>query len=329
MEKIKKISLTKLKKTKLNQNIFIFFFFLVLSVIFWFLNALNKEYDANISIPIEYINLPKDKMTFGKIQTTLSVKATAYGYAFLDYEISAKNPVVIDLNIHKVRKVQSSTKRYYINTNTLKSDITNIIGKDIEIKKINQDSLIFSFEEIIRKKVVIESRINLKLEKQYVLMDSIKFFPDSIFIKGLKSNLDTINKIFTVYKEVSNVNDSIRFRTKLQKINNVEFQTNHIMCTAVAEEFTEMEFELPIEIINFHKNTTIKLFPSVVKVAFNVGFSDYDKILSSQFKFSIDFSEIDINNDEKLSVKLVKSPKEVYLVRYYPKKVDYIVEKND
>jgi len=319
----------KLKRKKLNQNIFTFFFFLILSVIFWFLNALNEKYVSNISFPLKYINLPKDKMTFDKMQSTIDVKVAAFGYDFLDYKISAKEPIIIDFNVSKLHQVKNQKKRYYILTNFIKSNIANALGENIEVKKIIKDSIIFNFEEIIKKKVPIRSNIDLKLEKQYMLVDSISLVPDSLFIRGLKSDLDTINEVFTVYKEVKNVNDSISFKIKLKEIENIAFQNKYITCNAVAEEFTEMQFEVPIEQINLPKNTTVKLFPSIVKVAFNVGFSNYDKILLNNFKFVIDFSEIDINQEEKFHIKLVKLPKEVYLVRYYPKKVDYIIEKND
>jgi len=321
--------LNKFKKIKINHNVFTFFFFLILSVIFWFLNALNKEYVASISFPIKYINIPKDKMTFGKIQSTIDVKVEAYGYAFLDYKISAKKPVIIDLKTHNLRQVKNHKKRYYILSNTIKVEISNILGKNIELKKINQDSIIFNFEKIVKKKVPVKSRVNLKLEKQFMLIDSIQFFPDSIFIKGLKSKLDTINEVFTVSKKIKNVNDSINIKIGLKKIQDIVFQQKNVVCKAVAEEFTEMNYEIPIGLINLPENISVKLFPSMVKVAFNVGFSNYDKILLNQFEFLIDFSEIDINQEEKLRLKLVKLPKEAYLVRYYPKKVDYIVEKND
>ena len=326
MQLNKKI-LDKLKRGKVNKNVFTFFFFLLLSIIFWFLNALNKEYVANISFPIKYVNLPKDKMTFGEMQSTLDAKVVAYGYTFLDYKISKKKPVIIDLKVHTLHQVKKQKKRYYILANILKPNISSVLGENIEIKKINQDSIIFNFEEIIKKKVPVISNIELKLEKQYMLVDSIQFLPDSIFIRGLKSCLDTINEVYTVSKKIENVNDSINIKIKLKKIKDVAFQRDVVMCKAVAEEFTEMNFEIPIELINLPDSVNVKLFPSDVKIAFNVGFSNYDNILSSQFKFIIDFSKIDMKNEEKLRVKLDKLPKEVYLVRYYPKNVDYIVEK--
>ena len=332
MKTVKKIfnkSFNRLKRIKLNHKIFTFFFFLFLSIIFWFLNALNKKYVANISFPVKYINFPKDKMTFGKIQSKLDAQVAAYGYSFLDYKISKKEPVIVDLKIHTLHLVKNRKKRYYILSNVFKNDISSVLGENIVVKKINQDSIIFNFEEIIRRKIPVKSNVILKLEKQYILKDSIRFFPDSIFIKGLKSNIDTINEVYSVTKVIENVNDSININIDLKKIKNVVFQKEAVICKAVAEEFTEMNFKIPIRFRNLPDSVNIKLFPSDVKIAFNVGFSNYDKILANQFQFIIDFSEIDINKEEKLRIKLDKLPKEVYLVRYYPKNVGYIVEKND
>ncbi|MBN1251825.1 MAG: hypothetical protein JXR51_07915 [Bacteroidales bacterium] len=316
-----------LKGIKLNQKLFTFFFFLFLSIIFWFLNALNKEYVANISIPLKFTNLPEDKMVLGETPKMLAAQVAAYGYTFLDYKTATQNPVIVNLKFHTIHKVSGHKNRYYLLSNVLKPEISSNLGENIEIKNIIPDSLIFKFDEIVKKKVPIKSKIKIKLEKQFMLKDSIKFFPDSIIIKGLKSNLVKINEVYTEAKEIKNVNDSIKIKIKLKKIPDVIFQKDEIICKAFAEEYTEMNLEIPIQILHLPDNLNMKLFPSFVKVAFNVGFSNYERIFTQQFIFSVDYSDLNLENEDKINVKLDKSPKEVYLIRFNPHKVDYIIEK--
>ena len=50
---------TKLKSFLLSRNVLSFVSFLALSAGFWFVNALDKERDTEISIPVRYEGIPQ------------------------------------------------------------------------------------------------------------------------------------------------------------------------------------------------------------------------------------------------------------------------------
>ena len=61
------------KKITLNKRFLIFFFFLLLSILFWFLTALNKEYVTSISYPVRYIRFPEDRVLVNDIPDRLDL----------------------------------------------------------------------------------------------------------------------------------------------------------------------------------------------------------------------------------------------------------------
>ncbi len=49
--------------TRINRNILIFLFFLLLSFVFWYLNSLSKEIDTTLRYPVTYTNIPGGSST--------------------------------------------------------------------------------------------------------------------------------------------------------------------------------------------------------------------------------------------------------------------------
>jgi hypothetical protein len=92
------------------------------------------------------------------------------------------------------------------------------------------------------------------------------------------------------------------------------------------EQYTEAKFELPLIILNQPDSLQIKTFPSKVKVTCRVGLSQYNKLNNSSFQAIIDYSEHSVINS-KLAVRLDKVPETVIRVDFFPKEVEYIIER--
>ena len=87
------------KKITLNRRVLIFFFFLLLSILFWFLTALNKEYVTSISYPVRYIRFPEDKVLVNDIPDRLELNVNASGFTLLRYKLKSRlTPIIFDVN---------------------------------------------------------------------------------------------------------------------------------------------------------------------------------------------------------------------------------------
>lgn len=323
------IVIQRIKSIKLNQNLLVFGFFLLISSIFWFFNALNKEYYAELKVPVTYINMPENKLVAGPLANEVNVKITAFGYQIMNYKTSSIKPAIINLGLHSLHPVDGAgDKRFYILTSTIKEDISNVLGPDVEIKNILPDSLIFNLEAVISKRVPVKQQLNLKFKKQFMLKGALLVKPDSVKIKGVKSILDTINEVYTELKEFTDLDDSLNIMLHINKIPGTEIIPEMINCVAQVEKFTELNYNLPIEVLNIPEGYTVKLFPAEAKITCNVGFSIYQYIFKEQFRLVTDFKEL-TNENSRLRLKLIKMPENISNVRVNPPSVDYIIEKND
>ncbi len=319
-----------IRSVKLNQNIIIFVFFLLISSLFWFFNALSKEYNTEIIVPVQYINSPENKLIAEDQANEIKIKITALGYRIINYKTTSIEPVIINLKKHKPKLVEGAkNKKFFILTQSLKDEIINTIGKELNISIIGPDSLIFNMDEVITKKLQVRKNFEIEFKKQFMLKNPITIMPDSINVKGVKSKLDTISEIYTVFEKYIDIDGPQTFEIDLIKIPGTEFSSSRVSCNVEAEEFTEMKYELPIEVINAPEKLKIKIFPTNATIAFNVGFSRYQSIYKEQFRLIVDYKEAGDSKISRLRVKIAKSPDHISSIRIYPQSVDYIIEKND
>ncbi len=320
----------KLKSIKLNQNLLVFGFFLLISSFFWFLNALNKEYYADITVPVTYTNLPENKLVAGPLAKQLNVKITAFGHEVMNYKTSSINSAEINLSKHSLHSIPGEkSKRYYILTSTIKEEVANVLGPDVEIKKIEPDSLIFKLEDVVSKKVPVVSNLQIAFKKQYMMKEELIINPDTVKIRGVKSSLDTIKYVLTDSLKLDEVEDSINIMVDLIKIPGIETAPQMVNCIVSVEKFTELNFDLPINTINVPKGYTVKLFPATAKVTCNVGFSKYQSVYREQFSLVADLAGFEGNAGSRLRIKLGSKPEYISNIRIHPQSIDYIIEKND
>ena len=85
------------KKITLNRRVLIFFFFLFLSVLFWFLTAMNQEYTATISYPVRFYRFPEEKVLVNEMPDRLELTVNATGYTLLRYQWTSRiSPILFD-----------------------------------------------------------------------------------------------------------------------------------------------------------------------------------------------------------------------------------------
>ncbi|PIE86326.1 MAG: hypothetical protein CSA05_01190 [Bacteroidia bacterium] len=317
------------KTLQLDNRVIIFLFFLLISTIFWFLNALGKEYTTNIVFPVVYENFPENKILVSELPDEISLKVSSFGFTILkETQTFGSSPITIDVGaIALNRKEKLDSTKYYVLSNTMIRDIEQQFSSDFKILEISPDSLYFQFEEIFSKKIPVKNNINLKFEKQYVQKGKIQISPDSIIISGAASLIETIDSILTKPKTIENVNARITKKIALQEIEGTILSDQEVVVDIPVERYTEEKFRLPIQVTNLPDSLRLKLFPSYVNVSYLVAFNDYEVIDKKAFKAIVDYDNLQQKQNNKLRVKIVNFPENIISYSWYPRSVEYIIEK--
>jgi hypothetical protein len=134
------------KVWSINKNIVTFSFFLFLSFIFWYLNALGKVVQAEITYPVNLTNLPNDRSAVTEKPLKLNVYLRGQGYSLFKLKVlRRKNPINIDISSINCVKVPGSRKAdYYILTSGLNRTLSLQLRSECEITSIKPDTLFFT-----------------------------------------------------------------------------------------------------------------------------------------------------------------------------------------
>jgi hypothetical protein len=138
---------------RINRDVAVFAFFLFLSFVFWYLNSLGNETEAGIKYPVEYINLPKDRVIAGKPPVLLNIYLKGKGSSIMKLKFPGNRaPVTIDISKVNYRRVSGSRELdYYIVTSGLIKSLTVQLRSGCEITSIKPDTLFFTLEKSTAK----------------------------------------------------------------------------------------------------------------------------------------------------------------------------------
>ncbi len=321
----------KFRNIKINKKTKVFSFFVLISAILWFLNALNQEYTTEIKIPVNFVNFPKDKANTSKLPTEFIATVKANGNEIFKYQLKSKFiPFKIDLSFLKYQKLlNKNSNNYYILTRDFMDQIeAQMLGK-MHVEMLKPDTVYFHFTPLISKKVPIISKIKIIPRDQFIVKGKIKINPDSITIKGPKTIIDTIKYIQTINKTYNDVYTNIKSKIPLEKINNIRLEPKYVNITAKIEQYTEVSFKVPITPINVPDSINLYLFPNYVTIVCKVGKSNYQNVSASDFEVIVDFNFLMHNIGSKLPTKVIVYPSDIYDFYQTPEFVEYIIDKKN
>ena len=311
-----------------DKRIIIYLVCVGIATIFWFLNALSKNYTVDLDFPVRYTNLPKNKVLVNELPRNFTLQVNAYGFTILRHKLNLSfSPLVFNVNeFTRDRMENSPQSNYNIITRQYIDEITDQLSSELKVLDISPDTLHFNFDQMIKKMVRVYPNVQVELKKQYQLSGPIRTKPESVMVYGPRSILDTLKQIPTNYQYFKSVSEAIQRNVSLVEIENLQIENKRIVLSIPIEEFTESQMLIPISIENKPDSINLKLFPNRVKVTFLVGLSRYSEILPEDFKLIVSWKNIYLDNT-RLKVEIKEIPPFVKSVKIIPEEVEFLIEK--
>jgi len=134
--------------TSLKENLIVFAFFLFLSFVFWYLNSLGKDLEADIKYPVTYINPPKNRTIDDNLPSRLNLYMKGPGYSMLQLKMSGtRSPVVVDFSKvpYKPLYGDETSSSFYMVTSGMIPDFNSQLKSLCKISAVKPDTLFFTF----------------------------------------------------------------------------------------------------------------------------------------------------------------------------------------
>ncbi len=308
------------------KDVITFLFFLLFSFILWYMNtSSDDEIEKNYVIYTNYVGIPENIYIEEKLPDHIKYTLRGKRKELNKY----KQSDTITINLSNYLSSEESKVNNKVDISFLEIINTFIAKKTSELTPTETQPLSFSsaFKILNTKNVPIRLKENIKVESQYIFVDSIKIIPNNITILGPQSSLDTIQAIY-VKPLHDTYNKSNKITSELIIPNPFVINTNNnVEISFLIDKSTEKSFDIPITLINVPENINIRTFPTSINIKFSVSIQNYNNVLPSMFEANIDYNTI--SNVSKTTQKVnIRYNSNIYITNLTstPKEVEYVIE---
>ena len=210
----------------------IFFCFVLLSFGFWLLQALQQEYETDLSIPVRYNNVPANIIFESKIPDKITVHVRDKGSALLNYTLGQKFRA-ITLNLESL---PMDTDRFIISRNSLETDIQKQILASTTVYNFEPQRILLNYGLRKSKEVPVVFNGSVSTESGFLVSSDIIITPSQVTVYASQSVLDTIQKVKTTFVDIKDAKKSITKNTELEQINGANLGTERVSVIIPIEE---------------------------------------------------------------------------------------------
>jgi hypothetical protein len=300
---------------------------LLIATGFWFLNALGKTYTVDVLAPVKYINFPDNKTLTNKQPAQFDLTIRAHGFTILRQKLAFLfMPLEFDVNALTNNRMKQDRKNWYaFPTSQFVNQLSYNLSNDLEILSIQPDTLFFRFDATGHKRVRVKPVLKIGLKKQFRISGDIITHPDSVTVNGPEILLDTLKNIPTEPITVAGVEDALHLKMRLVPAKNIYPETKTVWVNVPVEEYTEAEKTVPVTVANLPGDVRVRLFPSRVKIMFQVSLSRFPGIRPDDFQLTVSYDDI-LKGKQKLKVAVTTAPAFLYEMKITPEDLEYLIE---
>ena len=305
------------------RKVKVFSLFLLCSFLAWFISNLSETYESRSNFVLNFRNLP-DTLLLGKnSEETVEAKIRTSGFQFLYYNFFKKR-----INID-VSNVDYKNGKYVLGEDALKKQIDQQLSQNISLLELDRNQLVVDLYQVDSKKIPVKPNLSLQLQQNFILDGKLDISPDSIVVKGPKSEIDSIKEIWTSPLQLNDVSTDFSNDVALdfpKGLDNSVFSESRATISGVVAKFSEKVFDVPVQVLNFPEGYQVKIIPSEVTILCKANVDRLKEITAADFEVVADYSQLKGVGNNTLFLTITRSPEKVYDVKLQETSVNFVME---
>ena len=302
-----------------------FFVFLVLSLLIWLLITFSKEYVTQVSLTVDYDELPQDQLLQKAAEKDLQIIARGTGFKLLSTRL---------FNHHVQLKTNNLSKKgkhdYFFLASTQKSHIQKQLVSGLYLVGFVKDTIHLKIGQLLSKKVPVIPNLKIDYHIGYDALKPLVINPDSVLVSGPEAQVKALKEL--TFQQISLENVSANFSQKAsllldERLKNIKYNVKEVIVNGFVEKFTEGSLMTPFTVKNRPKNLNLTTFPKEIKVVFKVDLPRFKNVDQNSFTIVCDYAVSEANGFPYLIPKLISQPSFVRNVKLIPNKIDYLIQK--
>ena len=309
-----------------NKTLLKYFFFFLISFSFWFLSMLSKYHETSLSLPVEYINFPVDKILFSDPPSYIDIRVKSPGFSILFYNFISCPTLILDISKANIKTNKRGSDIFWL-INSKRKYIVDLLPGSMELITVNPSKILLQFTNKESKRVPVKLKSDITLKPELWYAQPITLTPDSITIYADRNKLDSIDFLETQPLILSDISNGGIYNIPIEPINGIEYDIDDVNVNLEVEYFIEETISYKLNYINMREGYKIRLFPEFVQITLRVSKEKYHILQTDLLEPIVDISQIS-NQNNRLEVKVINLPSFVQLERIYPSSVEFMLIKD-
>lgn len=285
---------------------------------FWFFNALNKDYDARISYPIEF-QFDRDSVVIMQpLPTTLSIDVSSGGWNLLRKTFWFNvTPIQIVL--------ENPTEIGFYTRNSLMPIVSDQLD-ELKINYLATDTIYINIERKRQKKVALFiDSLGIDLAENHRITSPISLVPDSVILVGPQSFYDTLGTSHQVWIESRGISSNFNreIDVKLRGGRLTSSIPDQVRIQFQVDKFERRSIQIPIEKENFPEDSSVVLSTDFVQIFYTIQQSKEEDYSTRDFAITADLHMLDRADSTVLAI-LVYQPEEAMDIDVIPENIKVI-----
>lgn len=299
---------------------------LLLAFIIWLLHSLSLQYSVFFEYNVDLTSSLEGRSRSSASEDLLIVRGRSEGYYILRQRIGRRKTLKVSAPVTAL--AQKDGDVFSVGCESIKSNIVEALGGNVELEFIVTDSLDFNFPRMVSKRVPVAPRTSISFDGQYMAVGKIELRPDSVDVYGDARLLETVDSVMTVTISATGVDGPIQGISSLVPIRRVEYSEDDIYYSLNVVRYIEESVDVPVTAVGVPEDKELIVFPSTVRITFRRVFSS-TQYRPDDFVLAVDYSDFINTIESELIPKLLSAPRGVISWEMSPRYVDCILLENN
>lgn len=285
---------------------------------FWFFNALNKNYDARISYPVEFQFDRDSVVVMQPLAKTLSIDVSSGGWNLLRktfwFNVS---PIQIIL--------ENPTEIGFYTRNSLMPIVKDQLS-ELKINYLVTDTVYIDMEQKRQKHIALKlDSLSVDLAENHRIVSPIRILPDSIKVIGPQSFYDTLGLSFPLHLDSKGINSNFNREVTVKTPGGSLTRSipEKVRVQFEVDRFERKSIQVPVEMENFPEDSSVYAATDAVQIFYTVRQSKKGNYTERDFAVTTDLNMLDKRDSTVIAI-LVYHPEEALEIEVIPENIKVI-----
>lgn len=309
----------RLPKRKLN----VFLICLTCSFMAWLVSKLSETHTDTTSFELYFTNVPDSLILNRGSVSRVNVRVRASGFQFLRFHFGNKR-LGIDLS-----EIRHGEDGYILPLERYRDQIESQLPGTMTLLDMDKDTLFLDVLKVQARWLPVRADIRLDLGQNYILDGPLELKPDSVLVRGPKSEIDSIGEVKTTLLDLHEVTEDFIREVPLRMPGNLThtvFEPEKVSISGRVVRFSEKIVNVPVEVIRLPQGTEIRTFPNTIPVLCKAGVDRLKAVDAQDFRLVADYSMLE-EGQSSLQVRLLEIPEAVHSAQLMEERVEFILKR--